>query len=50
MAHVVLKYGKDAKIRKMAEGMIAAQEKEISEMKAWLADKSPSNFPAPSSP
>lgn len=50
VAHVVLKYGKDAKTRKMAEGIIAAQEKEISEMKAWLADKSPSNAPAPRSP
>lgn len=50
MAHVVLKYGKDAKTRKMAEGMIAAQEKEISEMKVWLANESHSNVPAPRSP
>lgn len=50
MAHVVLKYGKDAKTRKMAERIIAVQEKEISEMKAWLADKSPLNVPAPRSP
>jgi len=50
MAHVVLKYGKDAKTKKMAEGMIAAQEKEIVEMKAWVADKSALSAPAPRSP
>ncbi|PSH68058.1 DUF305 domain-containing protein [Phyllobacterium brassicacearum] len=39
MAKVELEYGKDAKIRKLAEDIIAAQEGEIKQMKAWL-DKS----------
>ena len=36
MAMIELKYGKDPELRKMAEGIIAAQESEIKEMKAWL--------------
>jgi uncharacterized protein (DUF305 family) len=37
MAKVELKYGKDAKLRKLAKDIIAAQEKEIAFMKQWLA-------------
>lgn len=36
MAKVQLKYGKDAETRKLAEQIIADQEKEIALMKAWL--------------
>ncbi|AXC49993.1 DUF305 domain-containing protein [Paracoccus suum] len=37
MAKIVLKDGKDAQIRKLAEEVIKAQEAEIETMKAWLA-------------
>jgi uncharacterized protein (DUF305 family) len=37
MAKVVLKHGKDPDIRKLAEEVIAAQDKEIAWMKEWLA-------------
>jgi uncharacterized protein (DUF305 family) len=37
MAKVVLQYGKDAEIKKLAEGVVSAQEGEIAMMKQWLA-------------
>ena len=37
MAKVVLKYGKDPEMRKLAEKIIKAQDTEIAFMKGWLA-------------
>lgn len=37
MARVELEYGKDAALRKLAEGVISAQEAEIRTMQDWLA-------------
>ena len=37
MAKVVVEKGKDPEIKKLAEEIIAAQEKEIAFMKSWLA-------------
>ena len=37
MAKVELEHGKDAKLRKLAEDIIKAQEAEITMMKEWLA-------------
>ena len=36
MAKTQLKYGKDPAIRKLAQDIIVAQEKEITEMNVWL--------------
>lgn len=36
MAHTVIKYGKDPEVRKLAEDIIKAQEKEIKWMQDWL--------------
>lgn len=38
MAQVVLKHGKDARVRELAQGVISAQQREIEQMKNWLKD------------
>ena len=37
MARIVLEHGKDAEIRKLAEEIIEAQEREIEQLETWLA-------------
>ena len=39
MAQIQLEHGKDPEIRKLAEGVVKAQEGEIAMMKKWLADR-----------
>ena len=39
MAQIVLKYGKDEEIRKLANAIIREQRREIAEMQEWLKTK-----------
>ena len=37
MARIVLEHGKDPALRKVAQDVVSAQEREIAELKEWLA-------------
>ena len=41
MARIELQFGKDPELRKMAEEIISAQEKEIAQLQAWLEKNAP---------
>ena len=41
MARIQLQFGKDPALHKLSESIIAAQEREIAEMQAWLAQNAP---------
>ena len=41
MARIELRYGRDPALRRMAEGIVAAQEREIAEMRDWRAKHRP---------
>ena len=45
MAKVVLQFGKDPEINKLAEGVVKAQEGEIAFMKDWLTKANQAAFP-----
>ncbi len=44
MAKVVLQFGKDPEIKKLAENVVKAQQGEIAVMKDWLAKANPATF------